>query len=161
MLSALCSGVCICAGLQQLNLPTPTGFPYSVCQTAACVVREKEKKPSSPLRRVRNASTRRLSYLVDAVDGVSAGQCDKVTVRDRIIAARTADEQSFASYAVLQPYVPSLYLGCRNSELGTASRLSSHRSETSRNSRMDVFIVFVSTVSQYRLIAAQNVVVCT
>lgn len=43
VLSALCSGVCICAGLQRLNLPAPTGFPYSVCQTTACVVREKEK----------------------------------------------------------------------------------------------------------------------
>lgn len=109
---------------------------------------------------MRNTSTRRLSYLVDAVDGVSAGQCDKVTVRERMIAARTADEQSFASYAVLQPYVPSLYLGCRDSELGTASHLSSHRSETSQNSRMDVFIVFVSIV-QYWLITTQNVVVCT
>lgn len=78
-----------------------------------------------------------------------------------MIAARTADEQSFASYSVLQPYMPSLYLGCGDSELGTASHLSSHRSETSRNNRIDVFIVFVSIVSQYRQITAQNVVVCT
>lgn len=50
------------------------------------------------------------------------------------------DEQSFASYAVLQPYVPTLYLGCRDSELGTASRLGSQRSETCWKSRVDVFI---------------------
>lgn len=53
------------------------------------------KKPSSPLRRAGNTSILQLSYQVDAVDGVNAGECDKVNPRIWMLAAGTADAQSY------------------------------------------------------------------
>lgn len=53
------------------------------------------KKPSSPLRRAGNTSMLQLSYQVDAVDGVNAGERDKVNTRTWMLAAGTADAQSY------------------------------------------------------------------
>lgn len=90
--------VCICTRFQQLNLSAPTVFPYSVCQTAACVVRLGGGKPSSSLRRqvipvYHNVHIKWMEWMESTLDNVTEWMRGSW-----MIAAGTADAQSYTMW---------------------------------------------------------------